>query len=118
MQVGDRYVGCAKVTGSGRGPVPPLPSPPGSAALALQHVAIVASATERAIYVDGVATAAPEVDRAALGSWIDAFEISLGNESGSAPWLGTVWLAAVYDRALSAAEIARNRAAGHDCPSC
>lgn len=48
-----------------------------------------------------------------LSGWSDAFHLSLANElTGDRPWLGELHLAAIYGRALSADEVARNFAAG------
>ncbi len=48
-----------------------------------------------------------------LGNWSDDFRLSLVNElTGDRPWLGELHLVAIYGRALSAEEVARNFAAG------
>lgn len=48
-------------------------------------------------------------------NWNGSFELALANElSGDRPWQGTFHLVAIYSRALTPKEIARNYAAGPD----
>ncbi len=50
-----------------------------------------------------------------LSNWDETFPLILGNEkSGDRPWLGELHLVALYHRALDAAEVGRNFAAGCD----
>jgi hypothetical protein len=94
------------------------------------HLVLVASATERALYVDGTAyrAPAPSTGIGALNKplpalrWFDYFPVSIGQERDTPtekrPWLGTIWLAAIYNRALTPAEIQQNLTARHDCEDC
>ncbi|MEM9712164.1 MAG: PKD domain-containing protein [Actinomycetota bacterium] len=79
----------------------------------LTHVVATRSAdgTTR-IYLDGVARSVGSVG-GSLASWDDSFALALGNEpDGSRPWLGTLHLVALYDRALTAGEVEQNALAG------
>jgi hypothetical protein len=59
-------------------------------------------------FIDGVASSQKRFG-GDLSSWQRDFRLGLANElTGDRPWLGTYHLIAVYDRALSAGEIARN----------
>ncbi|MEZ4987000.1 MAG: LamG-like jellyroll fold domain-containing protein [Saprospiraceae bacterium] len=51
-------------------------------------------------------------------NWIDNYDFSLANEqSNDRAWLGTFYQVAVYDRALSSAEVLENYGAGYECES-
>jgi hypothetical protein len=93
------------------------------------HLVLVASPTERALYVNGtVYRTGPDTAIGALNKqfpamrWFDYFPVSIGQERDTLTqkrtWLGTIWLAAAYNRALSEAEIRQNLAARHDCTGC
>lgn len=117
-QLGGLFLGCAKTSTTLRGPELGIPSAPGTAKDTLQHLALVAGGGTRSLYVDGVPYPALDPDLALTG-WIENFRISLGDEiMGGGPWRGRIWLAAVYDRALTDDEVRRNRDAGHLCSSC
>ena len=82
---------------------------------ALQHVVMTFDPVNgRRIYVNGEFTG--DVDGAGggtLGEWDDSFAFVLGNEvSGQRPWMGVVRLAAVHNRALTAAQVQQNFEAG------
>ncbi|MDY6919579.1 MAG: LamG domain-containing protein [Pseudomonadota bacterium] len=81
----------------------------------LQHVVLTFDPVNgRSIYVNGQHTG--DMDSVAGGSvsgWDDGFVFIMGNEaSGDHQWEGIVRFAAVYDRALTAEEIATNFEAG------
>ena len=81
----------------------------------LQHVVMTFDPINgRRIYVNGEFTG--DVDGAGggtLGEWDNSFALILGNEvSGNHPWTGIVRLVAVHNRALTAAQIEQNFAAG------
>ncbi len=109
-----QYVGrirTSDATGSNNG-VPQLETPP-LASPVLTHVAYSRSAEgfDR-IYVDG----AIEVEGVRTGdfsNWMLTTPLACGNELElNRPWLGTMHLAAVYERALSPDEVLQNFAAG------
>lgn len=79
----------------------------------LQHVVYTRNSSgQEFIYINGV-QAAQGTRGGNLSAFLGNFELAIGNEIGSArPWLGDIFLAAVYSRALSAAEVMQNHNAG------
>ncbi|MEO8699884.1 MAG: LamG-like jellyroll fold domain-containing protein [Kofleriaceae bacterium] len=91
-----------------------------TAAVAAQHVVYTRNPTKSTIYVDGnVALPVndnppteppPSTDQ---NGWNPADQLAFGNETnGGRPWLGKIYLAAVYCRDLTAAEVQKNFGAG------
>src|SRR5690606_17432646 len=131
-QVGDRWQGRVLTAATTANGLPAIETPAGTiAGTAPVHLVLVASATERALYANGTAHRLPAPndgigplnDPAPAARWFDYFPVSIGQERDAAAvhprsWLGTIWLAAIYDRALTEAEIQQNRAARHDCARC
>jgi len=81
----------------------------------LQHVVVTYSPYDgRRIYVDGQFTDdLDEQSSAPLWNWDDDHRFVIGNEvNGSRQWEGKVQLVAIYDRALSEAQINQNYLAG------
>ena len=77
----------------------------------LQHVVVnYDSVNGRQIFVNGEYTR--DVDATESGSfaeWNDTYAFVLGNEvSGDIPWAGTIRMAAIHNRVLSAAQVAQN----------
>jgi len=71
------------------------------------HVVATFDGQRRRIFVDGRAVAECGT-QGGFGSWAE-FPLVVGNEAtGDRPWLGQVYLVAIYERALSAEEVARN----------
>ena len=71
-------------------------------------------ATER-LYVNGVQHPTTVVRTGNYSNWDVSDKFSIGNEGSSdRPWYGTVYLVAVYDRALSPEEVTQNFDAGPD----
>jgi hypothetical protein len=82
------------------------------------HLVVTADAGRRVLYVDGEAAESVPSGAGAL-TWDAGYRIRIGDErSADRHWLGTVWLLAIYDRALDADEVASNFAAGHACAAC
>ncbi len=80
----------------------------------MQHVLYVydVDGTSR-IYVDGVLNEELTIGGKLLGAWQLDHVFALANEvTGGRPWLGRFDLVAIYERALSEAEITRNFNAG------
>jgi hypothetical protein len=75
---------------------------------ALSHLIYTKDATgNRRLYRDGVEVAAGAIG-GSLDNWGD-YRFALANEPpGGRPWLGSFFLVAVYDRALSVAEVVQN----------
>lgn len=92
---------------------PSLSSPAGTVTTSLTHVVFTRNASgETRLYVNGslVASGTAAGD---LSGWDLTHPLLLGNEiSGDRPWLGKLHLVAIYDRALTPAEINGNYAAG------
>jgi sugar lactone lactonase YvrE len=91
---------------------PELLSPAATVATRRQHVVVTATAggTSR-LYVDGVLRA-EQAARGTFAMWAD-YPLVLGNEaSGGRAWLGTFHRLAMFDRAMTAAEVAERNAAG------
>ena len=65
------------------------------------------------IYIDGVLETGTECGHfGPLSNWGD-FELTLGNEpTGDRPWLGEMYLVAIFDRALTVEEVNQNFQAG------
>jgi hypothetical protein len=78
----------------------------------------VDTAGNRTLYVDGVSQGTVNVGAVNYATWANNYRLALFNElsiaGGSRGWVGTMHLASVYDRALSAAEVQRNFSAGAD----
>lgn len=78
------------------------------------HLVVVEDATQRVLYVNGSPT--PSTATGSLSTWNADMRVVVGNELGAdRHWLGTVWLVAIYDRALTEAEVQQNFAAGPTC---
>jgi len=81
----------------------------------LQHVVLTYSpVTGRAIYVNGeLVSGADPIAGGTLANWDSSFAFALGSEVGSSnPWLGSVRLLAVHNRALAIEDIQTNYDAG------
>lgn len=82
---------------------------------ALQHVVVNYDGVGgRQIYVNGEFTDdEDDVEAAGLSDWDDSFAFVLGNEvSGDVPWAGTIRMAAMHNRVLTAEQIIKNFDAG------
>ncbi|MFC4913905.1 LamG-like jellyroll fold domain-containing protein [Actinomadura gamaensis] len=92
---------------------PDLATPPGSLGPDLTHLAFTRSADGRTrIYLNGRLGAEHTVG-GGLAPWDDRFELALGDEiTGGRAWLGTYRMVALYDRALTAEEVAARFASG------
>jgi hypothetical protein len=97
--------------------VPSLTTPTGVLAATLTHVVYTRDASGQAtIYLDGLPVSGEQTD-GSLDSWDSGYRLLLGNEaSGDRPWLGELYLVAIYDRALSEAEVTQNFGAGPGRP--
>ncbi|OUR88395.1 hypothetical protein A9Q81_23950, partial [Gammaproteobacteria bacterium 42_54_T18] len=73
------------------------------------HVVFTRDASGNAItYINGVASVTKTVD-GSVSSWDDTMQFALANEIGTdRNWLGKLFHVAVYDRALSTAEVIQN----------
>ncbi|MCP3919068.1 MAG: hypothetical protein GY711_26290 [bacterium] len=98
--------------------VPLLTTGAGSAHTGLQHLVYTFATNGQArIYIDGDQVASDSIG-GTLSSWSSGYALGLGNEFGAnRPWFGEMHLVAMYDRALSAAEIDQNFEAGSGAPA-
>ena len=92
---------------------PTIYTSPASATTLLQHVVFThAPDGSEALYVDGVQNMMSSRS-GTLSTWDPSFPLVVANEaSGGREWLGELHLIAVYDRALSEAEVTQNFDAG------
>lgn len=103
-----------RTTTSGANGYPPdLSSPAGSLTATQVHAVYTRDPSGQAnVYMNGVSQASATMD-GDLSTWDASYKLGLANEfTNDRPWLGTIWLVAVYSRALSADEVNQNFAAG------
>ena len=82
------------------------------------HLAITTSSSMRVFYVNGTPYMSTPTGIAGL-EWDRTYTLRFGDAINyDRAWLGTLWMAAIYDRALSQAEIMQNFVAGYNCPEC
>ena len=75
------------------------------------------SAGNRTIYVDGVAVGS-DVLTGGVANWDAGFPLTLANiPTGNRGWIGTFCEVAIYDTALTPADVAANYGAGCDLPA-
>jgi len=78
-----------------------------------RHIVLVFDSGTARVYVDGEKRAEAS-GLGDLSNWDASYPFLLGNEAtGNRPWLGRLFLVAVYDRALSDREVLRNYSSGH-----
>jgi hypothetical protein len=83
----------------------------GSAALVPTHLVVTSNAAERRFYIDGALAIMD--DRGGNLPWEAVRTVAIGGDPNRRnTWLGTVHLAAMYDRALDATEVETNFRAG------
>jgi hypothetical protein len=83
------------------------------AAAARRHIVVTYDTHALCVYVDGQRQACRTSPSGHLDVWDPSHQLLLGNETtANRPWLGTLFLVALYGRSLSAAEIAATYTAG------
>jgi len=82
----------------------------------LTHLALVYENGTATLYFNGLAASAPKSGSGSLSAgWKPTEVFTLANENdGKRAWVGTLHLVAFYCRALTAAEVLQNHAAGAD----
>ncbi|MBS0205777.1 MAG: DUF1553 domain-containing protein [Planctomycetes bacterium] len=102
-----------RATGSDNNGMPSTSSPSKSLQLQQTHVLFTRDAAGSAtLFIDGKPVASKMVS-GNLGNWDAGHRLTLANEvTRDRPWLGELYLVAIYDRALPGNEVARNFAAG------
>jgi hypothetical protein len=78
-----------------------------------QHIAVTYDFSEQNVYVNGKRRTRASIPSGSFSNWDPSYSLVLGNEAtGSRPWLGELFLVAIYNRALSGEEIWKNYKAG------
>jgi hypothetical protein len=104
----DTYYAPVRTTGTNEDGEPGTESGPGVADGTLQHVVFARDAIEAALYVDGE-KAGTSVVGGDQSQWDPSYLLALGNEVDvQRPWLGELFLVAIYCRKLSDLEIIQN----------
>ncbi|HPF13095.1 MAG: LamG domain-containing protein [Planctomycetes bacterium] len=103
----------ARTTSTDLDGMPILTTGAGAATGALQHVVYTRRLDGQArLFVDGQVASDTQL-AGDLSNWDPSYPLVLANEFGaSRPWLGEFYLVALYDRALTAAEVNQNRSVG------
>lgn len=93
--------------------MPSFSTAAGSLDLELRHIVFTRDSSGLArIYIDGTIVAEATIP-GDFSTWNPRFPLLIGNETTSEfPWLGEIYLMAVYDRALTTSEVITNRDAG------
>jgi hypothetical protein len=116
-QAAMQYQGMTRSSTTDTNGTPPLitSAASGAAQAALQHVVLTYDPVSgQKIYVNGVYTGDVDPSKGgSLANWDSTFALVLGNETtGQRPWQGVIKFAAIHNRALTAAQIQQNFAAG------
>jgi glycopeptide antibiotics resistance protein len=78
-----------------------------------QHLVVTYNFFEQHVYVNGHLRLRAPIPGGRFSNWDPSYSLVLGNEAtGNRPWLGKLFLVAIYNRALSEQEIWKNYAAG------
>ena len=112
VQMGDRFEARFRTSRTGTGEAGPIRTPEASARPALAHLAFTRDRSGRArVFLDG--EIASEGTIAGSASDWEKTTLVIGNgPRGREPWLGRVYLVAIYGRDLLAEEVMRNFRAG------
>ena len=116
-QAATQYQGMARSSTTDTNGMPALltTTADGAAQAALQHVVLTYDPVSgQKIYVNGVFTGDADPSKGGtLANWDSTFALVLGNETtGQRQWKGTIKFVAIHNRALTAAQIQQNFAAG------
>ena len=80
----------------------------------IQHIAATYDFEQRCLYVDGHAALCSDRLKGDFSNWDSAHQLIIGNEaSGNRPWLGKIFYAAIYERALNKGEIRKHFNSGY-----
>jgi hypothetical protein len=80
----------------------------GSVVTTTTQLVVTSDTASRTLYVNGVAVATDSLG-GTLDNWLPGYRVSLASEpSLNNPWSGTFALVAIYDRALTPAEVQQN----------
>jgi len=79
----------------------------------VHHITITYNFKKRCIYIDGNLAICSYQQKGDFSNWDASHRLIIGNEaSGNRPWLGKIFYAAVYNKALNEKEIHKNFNAG------
>jgi VanZ family protein len=79
-----------------------------------QHIVVTYDFLEQVVYVDGRVKERTSLPGGRFTNWDRSHAFLLGNErTGNRPWLGQIFLIGIYNRSLSAEEVAINHRAGY-----
>lgn len=108
-QDGGQYDFRLRSTATGDNGIPSLASPADTAKTTPTHVVYTRDADGRVhIYIDARVVTNGRT-AGSLDKWDDAYRLAIGNElTNDRPWRGTLHRVAIYDRALSPDEVAKN----------
>jgi len=82
----------------------------------LQHIVVTYDFSEQRIYIDGKIRGQRKIPGGDFSYWDPSCYLVFGNEAtGNRPWSGKLLGVAIYNRALSAAEVQQNFQAGWSC---
>lgn len=110
LQAGTHWVGRVRTAQASDGS-PDLTSTSSVSTTSFSHIAIVADATQRTMYVDDSSQATGIAGT--LNGWNESFAMALVDEYPHGNmWTGTLALVALYNRALTREEVHQNFAAG------
>jgi hypothetical protein len=112
-----QYEGRARSSTTDTNGAPPLmtTTASGAAQAALQHVVLTYDPVNgQKIYVNGIYSGDADPSKGgSLANWDNTFALVLGNETtGQRQWQGVIKFVAIHNRALTAAQIQQNFAAG------
>jgi hypothetical protein len=114
LHAGDKWLAQVR-TSSAMDGSPNMLSTAAVSSTSLTHLVVVASATKRAFYVNGIENVSTMPG--APFNWDSSYPLALLDEYQHARlWTGTLSLVAMFNRALTPAEITQNFMAGPDAP--
>lgn len=102
-----------QTTNTDQNGMPSLRTSGGQVKEELQQIVVTYDGNQKIFYVNGQESGKRQTIGGDFSRWNSGFEFIIGNEAtGDRPWLGEIYLLAIYNRALTAGEIARNYDAG------
>ena len=116
-QAAEQYQGLTRSSVTNTNGMPPLVTTTtnGAAQAALQHIVLTYDPVNgQQLYVNGVFTGDVDPSKGgSLANWASSFALVLGNEtSGQRQWQGVIKMVAIYNTALTQAQITQNFKAG------
>jgi len=79
----------------------------------LKHMVIMYNLSEQKVYINGVQKARSDILKGDFSNWDPSCKLVIGNEvSRNRPWIGKIYYASVFDRALTEHEIRQHYLSG------